>query len=71
MLKNHVVAGLNVFDTDLTDNMTVPTLGGDITANVTGGATLTDNSGRIIDIIATNVQADNGVIHAINRVILP
>ena len=71
VLKNHVVAGLNVFDTDLTDNMTVPTLGGDITANVTGGATLTDNSGRMIDIIATNVQADNGVIHAINRVILP
>jgi len=71
VLKNHVVAGLNVFDTDLTDNMTVPTLGGDITANVTGGATLTDDSGRIIDIIATNVQADNGVIHAINRVILP
>ena len=71
VLKNHVVAGANVFDTDLTDNLTVSTLGGDITANVTGGATLTDNSGRIIDIIATNVQADNGVIHAINRVILP
>lgn len=71
VLKNHVVAGANVFDTDLTDNMTVTTLGGDITANVTGGATLTDSSGRIIDIIATNVQADNGVIHAINRVILP
>lgn len=71
VLKNHVVAGANVFDTDLTDNMTVTTLGGDITANVTGGATLTDSNGRIIDIIATNVQADNGVIHAINRVILP
>lgn len=71
VLKNHVVAGANVFDTDLTDNMTVTKLGGDITANVTGGATLTDSSGKIIDIIATNVQADNGVIHAINRVILP
>jgi uncharacterized surface protein with fasciclin (FAS1) repeats len=71
VLKNHVVAGANVFDTDLTDDMTVTTLGGDITANVTGGATLTDSSGRVSDIIATNVQADNGVIHAINRVILP
>ena len=71
VLKNHVVAGANVFDTDLTDNLTVSTLGGDITANVTGGATLTDSSGRVSDIIATNVQADNGVIHAINRVILP
>ncbi|MAC87417.1 MAG: fasciclin, partial [Gammaproteobacteria bacterium] len=36
VLKNHVVAEANVFDTDLTDDMTVTTLGGDITANVTG-----------------------------------
>ena len=47
VLKNHVVAGANVLDTDLTDDMTVTTLGGDITANVTGGATLTDSSGRV------------------------
>jgi len=71
VLKIHVVAGANVFDTDLTDNLTVSTLGGDITANVTGGATLTDTNGRISDIIATNVQANNGIIHAINKVILP
>jgi len=71
VLKTHVVGGANVFDTDLSDNLTVTTLGGDLTANVTGGATLTDSSGRTIDIIATNVQADNGVIHAINKVILP
>jgi len=70
-LKNHVVAGANVLDTDLTDDMTVTTLGGDITANVTGGATLTDSSGRVSDIIATNIQANNGIIHAINKVILP
>ena len=71
VLKIHVVAGANVFDTDLTDNLTVSTLGGDITANVTGGATLTDGNGRVSDIIATNVQANNGIIHAINKVILP
>lgn len=71
VLKNHVVAVANVFDTDLTDDMTVTTLGGDITANVTGGATLTDSSGRVSDIIATNIQANNGIIHAINKVILP
>ena len=71
VLKNHVVAGANVFDTDLTDNLTITTLGGDITANVTGGATLTDSSGRVSDIIATNIQSNNGIIHAINKVILP
>jgi uncharacterized surface protein with fasciclin (FAS1) repeats len=70
-LTYHVVGGLNVLASGLSDNFTVPTLGGDITANVTGGPTLTDSNGRVSDIIATNVQANNGVIHAINKVILP
>ena len=71
VLKNHVVGGANVLDSNLTDNLTISTLGGDITADISGGARLTDSSGRVSDIIATNVQANNGVIHAINNVILP
>jgi uncharacterized surface protein with fasciclin (FAS1) repeats len=55
----------------LSDNMNVTTLGGDITANVSGGATLTDANGRISNIIATNVQTTNGVIHVIDKVVLP
>ncbi len=70
-LNHHAVAGLNVVAGDLMDNMTIGTLGGDITANVTGGATLTDANGRISNIIEVNVQAANGVIHAIDRVVLP
>lgn len=71
VLKYHVVGGANVLDSNLTDNLTISTLSGDITADITGGARLTDSSGRVSDIIATNVQANNGVIHAINNVILP
>ena len=71
VLKYHVVGGVNVLDSSLTDNLTVSTLSGDITADISGGARLTDSSGRVSDIIATNVQANNGVIHAINNVILP
>jgi uncharacterized surface protein with fasciclin (FAS1) repeats len=71
VLKYHVVGGANVLDSNLTDNLTVSTLSGDITADITGGARLTDSTGRVSDIIATNVQANNGVIHAINNVILP
>ena len=71
VLKYHVVGGANVLDSNLTDNLTVSTLSGDITADISGGARLTDSSGRVSDIIATNVQANNGVIHAINNVILP
>jgi transforming growth factor-beta-induced protein len=71
VLKYHVVGGANVLDSNLTDNLTVSTLSGDIIADITGGARLTDSTGRVSDIIATNVQANNGVIHAINNVILP
>ncbi len=70
-LDHHAVAGANVRSSMLMDNMTVGTLGGDITANVTGGATLTDANGRVSNIIAVDVQAVNGVIHAIDKVILP
>jgi len=70
-LNHHAVAAANVRSTDLTDNMTVGTLGGNITANITGGATLTDANNRISKIIAVDVQASNGVIHVIDKVILP
>ena len=70
-LSYHAVAGLNVRSSNLSDNFTVPTLGGDITANITGGATLTDSNDRISNIIAVDVQAANGVIHVIDKVVLP
>ena len=69
-LEMHAVAGANVLAAGLSDGMTIGTLGGNITANVTGGATLTDANDRVIDIIAVDVQASNGVIHVINKVLL-
>ena len=51
--------------------MPVSTLGGGLTVNLTSnGATLTDSNNRVSSIIATDVQANNGVIHAINKVVL-
>ena len=70
-LTYHVVAQANVRSTDLTDDFTVTTLGGNITADVTGGARLTDANERVSNIVAVNVQAMNGVIHVIDKVILP
>jgi uncharacterized surface protein with fasciclin (FAS1) repeats len=69
-LKMHAVAGANVLAADLSDDMTITTLGGDITANVIGETSLTDSSDRVSNIIAINVQASNGVIHAIDKVLL-
>lgn len=70
-LNMHVVAGANVQSTALTNNMAITTLGGVITAKTTGGATLTDANNRVSKIVAVNVQAANGVIHVIDKVILP
>ena len=70
-LNHHVVTGANVLSTMLSDDMTISTIGGDITANITGGATLTDANDRVSNIIVVDVQAWNGVIHAIDKVVLP
>ena len=45
----------------------------DITFNFgdNGEGILTDNNGRTSNIIAFDVQADNGIIHAIDTVVLP
>ncbi len=70
-LNTHVVAGANVLASSLSDNMSISTLGGGLTVNLSGGqATLTDSGSRVSKIIATDVQANNGVIHAIDKVVL-
>lgn len=70
-LTYHVIAETVAAASDLSDNLQLETLGGTITANVTGGATLTDGNNRVSNIIAVDIQADNGVIHLIDKVILP
>lgn len=68
-LNLHVIAGANVRAEDLVSGP-VTTLGGDVTIDA-GAATITDANGRVSNIIVVNVQAANGVVHAINKVILP
>ena len=71
-LTYHVIAETVAAASDLSDNLQLETLGGTITANVTGGATtLTDGNNRVSNIIAVDIQADNRVIHVIDKVILP
>lgn len=72
VLKYHVVAGANVASTDLTNNMMVTTFqGGKWTVTTTGGAKITDAKNRTANIIAVDVQCSNGIIHALDKVLLP
>ena len=71
-LAYHVVTGANVRSGDLTDDMDVTTLeGGDFTVNLGDNLTITDENERTATVIATDVQATNGVIHALDTVLLP
>ncbi len=77
VLQHHVVASANVRSGDLSDGIMATTLeGDDITINLPGTgdniADVTDGAGNTgIGIIAVDVQAINGVIHAVDTVLIP
>lgn len=72
VLQYHVVNGANVRAGQLTEGQKVTTFGsGQFTIGLAGGAKITDAKNRVSNIIATDVQASNGVVHAIDKVILP
>jgi transforming growth factor-beta-induced protein len=65
ILQYHVVNG-NVLSTELSDGE-VPTLNGNITVSLTGSVTINGDS----KVTATDIQGANGVIHVIDKVLLP
>lgn len=72
VLQYHVVSGANVRSSQLTDGQQVTSYqGGTFTIDLSDGAKITDGQNRITSIIAVDVQGGNGVVHAIDRVILP
>ncbi len=73
VLQHHVISG-NVRSTDISNNETAVTLEGDLiefsTAN--GVVDITDGAGNAgITVIVANIQAVNGVLHAVDQVLLP
>ncbi|MBW1296924.1 fasciclin domain-containing protein [Aquimarina litoralis] len=78
ILLHHVIANANVRSGDLSDGLVTPgTLEGDpLTVIIPGTnsaiANLTDGGGNTdIEVVAVDVQASNGVIHVINKVMIP
>ena len=78
ILQHHVIAGNNIRSTDLSNGLVTPATlqGGALTVVMPGTnnalANLTDGSGNTdIEILAVDIQANNGVIHAIGKVLTP
>lgn len=66
ILTYHVVAG-KVMSTDLVDDMKAATVqGGEITVDLDNGVKIND-----ANVTAADIEATNGVIHVIDKVILP
>ena len=67
ILTYHVVAG-KVMSSDLTDGMTATTVNGQtITIRLTDGKVMVNDA----EVIIADVDTDNGVVHAINAVLMP
>jgi len=72
VLTYHVVSGVNAQAKNLSQGMKVATLQGDsLTVDLMGSPKLGTTSGQDVNIIVTDVQGTNGVIHAIDKVMLP
>ncbi|MEM9438239.1 MAG: fasciclin domain-containing protein [Pseudomonadota bacterium] len=66
ILSYHVVPG-RVMSTDLQDDMSTATVqGGDVTIDLENGVMVNDAT-----VVSADIEASNGVIHVIDKVILP
>jgi transforming growth factor-beta-induced protein len=71
VLKMHVIEG-KVMSSDLSEGLMATTLlGENVTFSLETGAKVTDPNGRSSNITAVDIEAQNGVVHVIDKVILP
>jgi uncharacterized surface protein with fasciclin (FAS1) repeats len=74
VLQYHVTGAGNVLAASLTNGQVIPTVTSpvqNLTVNLTGGAKLIDTTPTASNIIITDVQCANGVIHAVDKVLQP
>ncbi len=73
LLSYHIATDINFRSTDLSDDLEVETYQGNyFTVHSDGDlSSFTDVNGRNATIISTDIQANNGVIHVLDTVLLP
>nr|WP_298793579.1 fasciclin domain-containing protein [uncultured Allomuricauda sp.] len=73
VLTYHVVAGTAAFSTDLSNGQQIPTVQGEsVGINIKNGTVhIEDATDDNATVVLPNVEASNGVVHVINKVLLP
>nr|WP_299066782.1 fasciclin domain-containing protein [uncultured Allomuricauda sp.] len=72
ILKYHVISGTAALSTDLTNGQTLTTLqGSTVEVSTDGGVFISDATSSDAQVTTPNVETENGVVHIINKVLLP
>ena len=72
VLTYHVVAGTAAFSTDLSDGQHIPTVQGEnVGVSLSHGVQITDATDTPANVVLPDVEASNGVVHVIDKVLLP
>ncbi len=72
VLTYHVVSGAAALSTNLTAGQMIPTVQGEnVTINLTGGVFIQDATDIDAEVVMADVETSNGVVHVINKVLLP
>ena len=72
ILTYHVVAGTAAKSTDLSNGQKIETFQGEeVTINLDGGVYIQDATDDDATVVIADVMASNGVVHVINKVLLP
>ncbi len=72
VLKYHVISGTNFESSSLSDGFSGVTAGGGmVTINTVDGVRVTDANGGVANVTLADVQGTNGVVHVIDKVLLP
>jgi transforming growth factor-beta-induced protein len=70
VLTYHVVAG-NITSGNVPAGVVTTANGADITISLAGGVSITDANSRVSQVTKVDIQGVNGVVHIINKVLLP
>ncbi len=72
ILTYHVIPGTGALSSDLSDGQTLTTLqGGSLDVSTQGGVFIGDATDVDAEVTTANVETTNGVVHIINKVLLP
>jgi uncharacterized surface protein with fasciclin (FAS1) repeats len=75
ILKYHVVSGVAAKSTDLSADQMIPTVQGeDVTVSLEGGVFIKDKQAAEVQaakVVIADIEASNGVVHVIDKVLLP